>query len=84
MPNQLLGFLLNARIDLDGMFELMLQSPEVKLEARNELANYGLMVEDFGKALTVNFIVLSLTEISFDKGAVSLFVKVKNADGADK
>ena len=57
MPKGNPSFLGQLSIDIDGMFGMLLSTPELKLQARNDLTEYGLMIEDFGKAFTGDVIL---------------------------
>ncbi len=57
MPLSDPSFLGCISLDIDGMFASLLKSVELKLEARNSLVKYGLVIEDFGKAFTGDVIL---------------------------
>lgn len=74
------SFVANLSLNIDGIFSFLLKDPENKIEARNSLVEYGLLVEDFGKALTGDVLLAGFPNDTTTKSSVLFGLKIKNID----
>lgn len=74
------SFVANLSLNIDGLFSFLLRDPENKIEARNSLVEYGLLVDDFGKALTGDVLLAGFPNDTTSKSSVLFGLKIKNRD----
>lgn len=84
MPSKDPSFLGLVSLDIDGLFGLLLSTPDLKLEARNSLAEYGIMVEDFGKAFTGEVIFGGFRREEAANNAILFGLKIKDLKHFDQ
>jgi hypothetical protein len=74
------SFVANLSLNIDGIFSFLLRDSEVKIEARNSLVEYGLLVDDFGKALTGDVLLAGFPNDTTTKSSVLFGLKIKDND----
>lgn len=74
------SFVANLSLNIDGLFSFLLKDTDRKVEARNSLAKYGLLVEDFGKALTGDVLLAGFPNDTTTKSSVLFGLKIKDSD----
>lgn len=65
-------------LDMAGVFQILLSSPELKVQARDSLASYGLMVEDFSQAFTGRSVLKSFPNDTTTKSSVVIGFELKD------
>ena len=78
IPDGKPSFIASLSLNIDGLFNLMLQDVDRKVEARNSLVNYGLMLDDFGKALTGDILLTGFPNDTTTKNSVLFGMKIKD------
>ncbi len=74
------SFIANLSINIDGLFAFLLKDTDRKVEARNSMAKYGLLPEDFGKALTGDILLAGFPNDTTSKSSVLFGLKIKDND----
>ncbi len=74
------SFVANLSLNIDGLFSFLLKDTDRKVEARNSLAPYGLLIEDFGKALTGDVLLAGFPNDTTTKSSVLFGLKIKDSD----
>jgi len=74
------SFVANLSLNIDGLFSFLLKDTDRKVEARNSLAEYGLLVEDFGKALTGDVLLAGFPNDTTSKSSVLFGLKIKDSE----
>lgn len=74
------SFIANLSLNIDGLFAFLLRDTERKVEARNSMAKYGLLPEDFGKALTGDLLLTGFPNDTTSKSSVLFGLKIKDND----
>lgn len=83
VPNEIPSFLLNTSLNLEGIFSLILSDIDMKLEARNSLASYGLTLDDLTEALEGDVIFLAYPSSIPGKSSTIFGVKIKKKEHFD-
>jgi hypothetical protein len=84
LPQSQPSFIANLSLDIDGMFSVILKDAERKVEARNSLAPYGLMIEDIGKAISGDVMFAGFPNDTTTKTSVLFGLKIKDRNEFDK
>jgi hypothetical protein len=74
------SFVANLSLNIDGLFSFLLKDTDRKVEARNSLAEYGLLIEDFGKALTGDVLLAGFPNDTTSKSSVLFGLKIKDSE----
>lgn len=80
LPEMKPAFITLLSSNIDGILNLLLQDSEKKVEARNSLVPYGLVIEDFGKALTGDVMLASYPNDTTTKSSVLFAYKIKDKE----
>lgn len=81
LPSLQPTFIVSANLNLNGILNLMLSDPEIRLQARNELIEYGLVLDDFTSGFTGEVSIVSYPKNpDTDKTPVLFAAKIKDRD----
>ena len=65
-------------LNFNGILNLLLKSPELKVQARDSMAAYGLMLEDFDNAFTGNSFMAAYPNDTTTKSSVVIGFELKD------
>ena len=77
-PDKFPSFLLNTSLNIDGLFSIILNDIDLKLEARNSLANFGLTLDDLSKAIEGDMLFTAYPSEEPGKSSTIFGVKIKD------
>lgn len=80
IPNINPSILLNTSLNLEGIFSLILDDIDLKLEARNSLASYGLTLDDLTQAIEGDMLITGFPSKQGNKSSTIFAVKIKDHD----
>lgn len=80
LPEMKPSFITLLSSNIDGILNLLLQDSEKRVEARNSLVPYGLVIEDFGKALSGDVMLASYPNDTTTKSSVLFAYKIKDKE----
>lgn len=80
IPSTNASALVNASINMEGLFSLILDDIDMKVEARNTLAQYGLTLDDLTKAVEGDMLFAAYPSEIPGKSATIYGVKIKDHD----
>lgn len=78
IPNRIPSFMANFSFDIDGILKFLLRDVDRKVEARNSLIPYGLLLEDFGKALSGDVLFASFPNKGINKSSTLFGLKIND------
>lgn len=78
MPEKVPSMLLNTSLNIEGILSVILKDIDLKVEARNSLASYGLTLDDLTKALDGDMLIAGYPSIDKGKSSTVFAVKIKD------
>lgn len=76
-PDKFPSFFLNTSLNIEGIFSIILNDIDLKLEARNSLANFGLTLDDLTKAIEGGMLITAYPSLETGKSSTIFGVKIK-------
>lgn len=80
IPSSNASALMNTSINMEGLFSVILDDIDMKVEARNSLAQYGLTLDDLTKAVEGDMLFAAYPSEIKGKSATIFGVKIKDHD----